>query len=96
MKNFNNNAWKCVYHGWFLGIRCMGGRDSIQSVLENWREERTELKVLNLESNTASDKGKAWNCSDFYKACFSRIYTEDNFSQNNAQEKVHMWQSSFQ
>lgn len=37
----------------------MGGRDSIQSVLENWREERTELKVLNLESNTASDKGKA-------------------------------------
>lgn len=35
-------------------------------------------------------KGKNEIAVISYKACFSRIYTEDKFSQNKAEEKVHL------
>lgn len=72
--------------------------DSIQSVLEMWREERNELKVLNLESDNASDKGKEWNWNDlifFIKPVFLESTLRLTFLRVTLRKKCTS-QSSFQ
>lgn len=92
IKNVNSNAWKCVCHAWFLGTRCMGGRQHSECFgnVERRKEWIKSIKFGIRQCFWQRERMKLEWFDFFYKTCFSRIYTEANFSQSNAEGKVHV------